>query len=93
MTLTPPTPVKTLNERCTAVMRANAELLDAMLQDYSMANKLPLIEELLKGGGSVGIETLVDGRAKTKIMFIGIEREGARLVLGEIKTPENSGVH
>ena len=81
-----------LSTRCAASLRANGELMSAMLQDFPKA-KLDAIDRLLAGGGSVGIETLVDGKAVNKILLVGIEREGSRLVLAEISTPQNTGVH
>ena len=42
------------------------------------------LQALLDGGGRVGIETSIDRRGANRIKLIGLEREGARLMLAEI---------
>ncbi|WP_422085407.1 hypothetical protein [Variovorax sp.] len=75
----------TLSQRCAASLRANGELMACMLQDLPK-DKLDTIERLLAGGGSVGIETLVDHRAVNTVALVGIEREGSRQVFATVKT-------
>ena len=58
-----------------------------LLQDLSK-DKLDSIDRLLAGGGSVGIETLIDHRAVNTIALVAIEREGSRLVLATVKASE-----
>lgn len=79
----------TLSQLCAASLRANAELISAILKDFPK-DKLDSIDRLLAGGGSVGIETTVDGKAANTIRLVGIEREGIRLVLATIAQPEQA---
>lgn len=72
-----------LSTLCAASLRANGELLGAMLRDMP-PEKHEAIDRLLAGGGSDCIETRVDHRANNTISLIAIEREGARLVLATI---------
>ena len=41
----------------------------------------------LRGGRSVGIETLVDRRQSFRVSLVDTEREGRRLVLAEVSAP------
>ena len=79
----PASNTSTLSQRCAASLRANGDLISAILQDFPK-EKLDSIDRLLAGGGSVGIETTVDGKAVNTIRLVGIEREGVRLVLATI---------
>lgn len=82
----------TLAERCSTSLLANGELIGAILSDFP-PEKLEAIDNLLKGGGSVGIETLVNGKAANVIRLVGQEREGARLVLATITHNAPKGAH
>lgn len=85
MTQHTPTASATLSQRCAASLRANGALMDALLQALP-ADKQTALERLLAGGGSVGIETLVDRNAACRVLLVGIELEGSRLVLAEVST-------
>lgn len=73
----------TLSQRCASSLRANGKLLSVILADFPKS-KLEAIDQLLAGGGSVGIETVIDRNATNWIRVVGIEREGARLVLATV---------
>lgn len=73
----------TLSQLCAAALRANGALMASLLQALSAGQKEDL-QRLLAGGGSVGIETLVDKNAASRVLLVGLEREGSRLVLAEV---------
>lgn len=79
----------TLSQRCAASLRANGALIAAMLQDFQKEG-LDAVSAVLAGGGSVGIETLVDGNAVNTIHLVAIEREGTRRVLATIAQPSQA---
>lgn len=82
-----------LSKLCAASLRASGELIAEILKDFP-PDKLATIDRLLAGGGSVGIETTVDGKATNTIRLVGIEREGVRLVLATIaQPPQAQGRH
>lgn len=74
----------TLSACCAASLNANSDLVAAMLRDMP-ADKHEAIDQLLAGGGSVGIETLIDRDATNTISLVGQEREGARVVYATIR--------
>lgn len=80
----------TLSQLCAASLRANGDLISAILKDFP-AEHLDAIDRVLAGGGSVGIETLVDGKAKNTIHLVAIEREGARRVFSTVAQPDQPG--
>jgi hypothetical protein len=75
----------TLSQLCAAALRANGALMASLLQSLSAGQKEAL-QRLLTAGGSVGIETLVDKNAANRVLLVGLEREGSRLVLAEVAT-------
>jgi len=81
-----------LSGRCAASLRANGDLMASILADFP-PEKLQALDALLAGGGSVGIETLIDGQARNLIRLVGVEREGARLVLATISAENKAWSH
>ena len=82
-TLTPIPDALALSRLCAASLRANGDLIAVMLATLPQT-KRDALQALLDGGGSVGIETTVNGKGTSRIKLIGMEREGARLMLAEI---------
>lgn len=74
-----------LSQLCAVALRANGELMDALLKGFPQA-RMDDLQRLLSGGGSVGIETTVDRNALMRVFLVGLEREGNRLVLAEVST-------
>ena len=69
--------------RTSAALRAIAELMDAMLAALP-SSKRDSLSLLISGGGWVGVETVTNGARMNRIRLVGIEAEGARLVLAEV---------
>jgi len=68
-------------------VRVNAALMGEFLTNLSQS-KHDAISALLRGGGSLGVETLV--RANSfRVLLVGIEQEGQRRVLAEVAAPPN----
>lgn len=86
----PTTDAATLSQLCAASLRANGDLISAILKDFPK-EQLDAIDRVLAGGGSVGIETLVDSKAKNTIHLVAIEREGARRVFSTVAQPDQPG--
>lgn len=84
-TFIPTTDAVALSQCCAACLLASSNLMALMLKPLPQS-KLDALQGLLDGGGSVGIETSVDGKGANRIKLIGLEREGARLMLAEITT-------
>jgi hypothetical protein len=74
-----------LSQLCAAALRANGSLMAALLHGLPVEKKTA-IQRLIDGGGSVGIETLIDRSAANRILLVGLEREGTRQVLAEVST-------
>ena len=72
-----------LSQLCAASLRANGDLIAVMLKALPQT-KHDALQALLDGGGSIGIEVTTDRRGTNRIKLIGMEREGARLMLAEI---------
>ena len=89
---TPPTHAELLRLASTGALQATGNLLACILMVLPEEKKEGL-QRLLDGGGSIGIETLVDGKAVNTIHLVGIEREGARLVLATVAPDLPAGVH
>lgn len=90
---TPPcTSAELLAMACAGSLRANGNLLACVLMGLP-AERKDSLQRLLDGGGHIGIETLVDGKARNTIHLVGIEREGARLVLATVKADTPGAVH
>ena len=75
----------TLSQLCASALRASGALMAELMQRLSTAQKEDL-QRLLAGGGSVGIETLIDKNAANRIFLVGLELEGKRLILAEVST-------
>lgn len=88
----PSTDGNTLSRACAASLRANGNLMACMLINLPK-EKQEAIDRLLAGGGRVGIETLIDAKASNTVQLVAIEREGTRLVLATVATPQAAGVH
>lgn len=88
----PSTSAELIAMACAGSLRANGNLLAVVLMGLPAELKDSL-QRLLDGGGHIGIETLVDGKARNTIHLVGIEREGARLVLATITPDAPAGVH
>ena len=74
---------KALSVLAAAALRSYGALRGELLLTLP-DDKHAAIGALLAGGGSIGIETLVDRRQSSRVLLIGIEREGRRLVLAEV---------
>jgi precorrin-6B methylase 2 len=81
-----------LSQRCAASLRANGALMACLLRELPK-EKHDLLQGLLAGGGSVGIETSVDKHADLRVRLVAIEREGRRTVLAEVNQVITTGVH
>lgn len=79
-----------LSKLSAAALRSNGELLGEILQTFS-PEKLQALDRLLSGGGSVGLETLINSKSENTIRVVGQEREGARLVLATVALPNAPG--
>lgn len=80
-----------LSQLCAAALRANGALMAVLMQKLS-ADQHEALQRLLAGGGSVGIETLIDKSAANRILLVGLELEGTRLVLAEVSTNPEHGL-
>ncbi len=89
---TAPTSAELIAMASAGTLRANGNLLACILMSLP-AERKDALQRLLDGGGSIGIETLVDGKAQNTIHLVGIEREGARLVLATVKPDTPGAVH
>ena len=72
-----------LSRLCAASLRASGDLIAVMLATLPQT-KHDALQALLDGGGSIGIEVTTDRQGTNRIKLIGMEREGARLMLAEI---------
>ncbi|MEJ7685685.1 MAG: hypothetical protein WKG52_01050 [Variovorax sp.] len=80
-----------LTQRSSAALKACGELLNEIMRVLPIEKKEAL-RLLSVGGGSVGIEALVDHAGVPKIHLVGIEREGSRHVLATVSSG-NGSVH
>lgn len=69
-----------LGALCAASSAATGPLV-GMIMDHLPDSKKEDLQNLLNGGGFVGIENLVDAKGENVIRLVGVEREGAHLVL------------
>lgn len=76
----------TLSVCCAAFLQANSDLVAAILEDIPSDRHAALVK-LLAGGGSFGIEALVDQHSNSTISLIGREREGTPVVYAVIQVP------
>ena len=83
----PATDAGLLSELSAKALRTNGELLGEILQTFP-PEKLAALDRLLAGGGSVGVETLVNAKSENTIRVVGQEREGSRLVLATVALPQ-----
>lgn len=74
--------------KCSALLRANSEVVSEMLGTLP-AEKLEALDALLAGGGRIGIECVIDAMGTNHISLIGLEVEGARLVLATVAQPQS----
>ncbi len=72
--------------KCAALLRANSEVVSEMLGTLP-ASRLEALDALLAGGGRIGIECVIDAMGANHISLIGLEVEGARLVLATVTQP------
>jgi hypothetical protein len=74
-----------LTRRSAVALLAFSELMDSMLRELPGA-RLEALNNLLQGGGRVGIEITLDRRGENRICLVGIEREGHHLSLMTVQT-------
>jgi hypothetical protein len=68
-----------LGALCAASSAATGPLV-GMVMEHLPDSKKKDLQNLLNGGGFVGIENVVDGKGNNVIRLVGVEREGAHLV-------------
>lgn len=84
--LVPADDPRVLSRLAAEAMRVNGALLGEIFLVLP-EDKHDAIRRLLAGGGSIGVETLVDRRQSIRVLVVGIEREGTRRILAEVVGP------
>jgi hypothetical protein len=72
-----------LSQLAAASLRANGELMGSLLAQLP-PQKHAVMQQVLQGGGAVGIETLTDRHATCRVVLVAVELEGRRTVLMEV---------
>lgn len=83
-------PVPDLSKHCATALRACEDLRSSILKTLPV-EKLQALDDLLAGGGSVGVELMTDYKAQVTIRLVALEREGARLVLAAVTAEVPTG--
>lgn len=81
-----------LTKRTAAAMVAVANLMELVVAALP-ENKLGALDDILRGGGRVGLEFTVDWRARNHASLVAVEREGVHRTLATIAMPQKEIAH
>lgn len=74
-----------LSAQCAALARASGTLMHTLTVDLGL-DKQAALNDLLAGGGRVGIEITIDRNGTNRICLVAVEREGRHRTLATVQT-------